>query len=121
MKNLLITGGCGFIGSNFINYIYNLNSNINIINIDAMYYCANENNVLSEIRKSPYYHFIKGNINGTVYLHHEPRGQDRPAQAGHPGEHLAVLFPRRKDRRPRPERLGKILTATHHGGRRHRV
>ena len=34
MKNLLITGGCGFIGSNFINYIYNLNHNINIININ---------------------------------------------------------------------------------------
>jgi 3,5-epimerase/4-reductase len=61
-RNLLITGGCGFIGSNFINYIFPFEK-YNIINLDAMYYCANENNVLSEIRKSPYYHFIKGNIN----------------------------------------------------------
>ena len=44
MINILITGGCGFIGSNFINYIHNKNK-YNIINIDAMYYCANEENI----------------------------------------------------------------------------
>jgi len=58
--NLLITGGCGFIGSNFIN---NLNLPINrIVNFDAMYYCANENNILPEIRNDPNYVFIKGNL-----------------------------------------------------------
>ena len=62
MKNLLITGGCGFIGSNFINYIYNSNSNINIINIDAMYYCASENNIIEEIRNSNRYKLEKGNL-----------------------------------------------------------
>jgi dTDP-glucose 4,6-dehydratase len=61
MINLLITGGCGFIGSNFINYIYNKNE-YNIINIDAMYYCANENNIKEEIRKSDKYQLIVGNI-----------------------------------------------------------
>lgn len=60
--NLLITGGCGFIGSNFINYIFYFKK-YNIINLDAMYYCASENNILDEIRNSQYYHFIKGNIN----------------------------------------------------------
>ena len=45
MKNLLITGGCGFIGSNFINYFFHLNKDVNIINYDAMYYCANEMNI----------------------------------------------------------------------------
>ena len=60
--NLLITGGCGFIGSNFINYIYD-KQKYNIVNLDAMYYCANENNVREHIRKSDYYHLIKGNIN----------------------------------------------------------
>ena len=35
--NILITGGCGFIASNFINYIYYKYDKINIINIDAMY------------------------------------------------------------------------------------
>ena len=45
--NLLVTGGCGFIGSNFINYYYFKNENATIINLDAMYYCANHDNILS--------------------------------------------------------------------------
>ena len=59
---LLITGGCGFIASNFINHIFYIYDNIQIINIDAMYYCANENNVDYKIRNSDRYTFIKGNI-----------------------------------------------------------
>jgi len=59
--NILITGGCGFIGSHFINNFYK-NININIVNIDAMYYCANENNIKEEIRNSERYDFIKGNL-----------------------------------------------------------
>ncbi len=61
MINLLVTGGCGFIGSNFINYIFKSNK-YNIINLDAMYYCANEFNIEESIRKSNNYKFIKGNI-----------------------------------------------------------
>ena len=61
MKNLLVTGGCGFIGSNFINYIFK-NKKYKIINLDTMYYCANETNVDEEIRLSESYKFIKGNI-----------------------------------------------------------
>jgi dTDP-glucose 4,6-dehydratase len=61
MINLLITGGCGFIGSNFINWIFQ-NKNYNIINIDAMYYCASEENVNEEIRLSERYKLIKGNL-----------------------------------------------------------
>ena len=53
----LITGGCGFIGSNFINSI--LESNIKVVNIDNLNYCACENNVKS---KNDNYKFIKGDI-----------------------------------------------------------
>ena len=63
--NLLVTGGCGFIGSNFINHYFpkNKTNKINkLVNIDAMYYCANENNVLETIRNNPNYVLIKGNI-----------------------------------------------------------
>ena len=60
MKNLLITGGCGFIGSNFINYIFSKNK-YKLVNLDAMYYCANENNINQEIRENDNYHFFKGN------------------------------------------------------------
>jgi len=60
---LLITGGCGFIGSNFINYYfpkskYEFNK---LINLDAMYYCANEENVNKKIRENTKYKLIKGN------------------------------------------------------------
>lgn len=60
--NLLVTGGCGFIASHFINHIFEKYDNISIYNIDAMYYCADENNILEIIRKSPRYKLIKGNI-----------------------------------------------------------
>ena len=61
-KNLLVTGGCGFIGSNFINIFYDRYPNINIINIDALYYCANINNISKSVRESDRYTLIKGNI-----------------------------------------------------------
>jgi len=63
VKNLLVTGGCGFIGSNFINYFFNKNSFDKLINLDAMYYCANENNINQEIRNDLNYVLIKGNLN----------------------------------------------------------
>jgi dTDP-glucose 4,6-dehydratase len=59
--NLLVTGGCGFNGSNFINHIAKTDK-YNIINVDAMYYCANEKNVDEYIRNSEYYTFVKGNV-----------------------------------------------------------
>ena len=68
--NLLITGGCGFIGSNFINYYFYQHPTINIINLDAMYYCANENNVKEEIRNSERYNLIKGNLCSIDLLNH---------------------------------------------------
>jgi dTDP-glucose 4,6-dehydratase len=60
--NLLITGGCGFIGSNFINYYYDKYSNVNIICIDRLYYCASLDNIRIDIQKSNRFTFIKGNI-----------------------------------------------------------
>lgn len=60
--NLLITGGCGFIGSNFINYFFYKHDSVKIFNLDAMYYCANEMNVEKEIRESDRYKLIQGNI-----------------------------------------------------------
>lgn len=64
-KNLLVTGGCGFIGSNFINHILTKSTNYNIINIDALYYCSDENNILKEVQNSDYYKLIKGNLCST--------------------------------------------------------
>ena len=62
MKNILVTGGCGFIASNFINYFLDKYQNFKIINLDAMYYCAKESNINDNIMKSNNYTFIKGSI-----------------------------------------------------------
>ncbi len=61
MKNILLTGGAGFIGSNFINYILGEHSDYNIINLDKLTYAGNlENLVTSERKKN--YRFVKGDI-----------------------------------------------------------
>jgi dTDP-glucose 4,6-dehydratase/UDP-glucose 4,6-dehydratase len=59
---LLVTGGCGFIGSNFVNYYYKQNPEATIVNLDAMYYCASELNIDEEVRNSTRYHLVKGNL-----------------------------------------------------------
>ena len=70
VKNLLVTGGCGFIGSNFINYYFYNKKDVKIINLDAMYYFANELNIKEEIRNSDRYHLIKGNLCSIDLLNH---------------------------------------------------
>jgi dTDP-glucose 4,6-dehydratase len=72
--NILITGGCGFIGSNFINQLYSdlikKSEKFHIYNIDALYYCASELNVNENVRKSNNYTFIKGNITSFDLITH---------------------------------------------------
>jgi dTDP-glucose 4,6-dehydratase len=58
---ILVTGGCGFIGSNFIRYFLNSYSDYSLINIDKLTYAGNLEN-LSEISVHPRYHFIRGDI-----------------------------------------------------------
>ena len=59
---LLVTGCCGFIGSNFVNFYFDKNENAEIINLDAMYYCASEQNIEENVRNSNRYHLVKGNL-----------------------------------------------------------
>ncbi|MDP2924247.1 MAG: GDP-mannose 4,6-dehydratase [Candidatus Omnitrophota bacterium] len=58
---LLVTGGCGFIGSNFIRYILQMYPEYKVINLDALNYAGNLEN-LSDIAKNKNYKFIKGDI-----------------------------------------------------------
>lgn len=62
-RRILVTGGCGFIGSNFINYYFpkQQDSHFFLLNMDAMYYCARESNVEESIRRSDQYKLIEGN------------------------------------------------------------
>lgn len=58
--NILVTGGAGFIGANFVKYML-ANYDYKIINLDALTYAGNINN-LKDIEKHKNYNFIKGNI-----------------------------------------------------------
>ena len=59
---ILVTGGAGFIGSNFINMFGKKYPGVKIINFDALYYCGDKNNVDEQIRNSENYTFIEGNL-----------------------------------------------------------
>ena len=58
---LLVTGGAGFIGSCFIRHELNKHPDYKIINLDALTYCGNIEN-LKDIETNPNYTFIHGNI-----------------------------------------------------------
>jgi dTDP-glucose 4,6-dehydratase len=61
MKNILVTGGAGFIGSNFIHYIMRIHPDYMIINFDKLTYAGNLEN-LKPIEKKTNYIFVKGDI-----------------------------------------------------------
>ncbi len=59
--NILVTGGCGFIGSNFIIHMLDTYPDVNIVNIDRLTYAGNLEN-LKSVESSPRYRFAKGDI-----------------------------------------------------------
>ncbi len=61
MKTYLVTGGCGFIGSNFIHYMFKNHPDIRIINVDNLTYAGNPEN-LKKFKDEPRYKFVKADI-----------------------------------------------------------
>ncbi len=61
MRCLLVTGGCGFIGSNFVRFMLEHEPDIRLINLDKLTYAGNPKN-LSDLETDPRYLFIKGDI-----------------------------------------------------------
>ncbi len=61
MKKILVTGGAGFIGSNFVRYMLERHPDYRIVNLDKLTYAGNLDN-LRDIEDNPRYEFIKGDI-----------------------------------------------------------
>jgi len=61
MKNVLVTGGAGFIGSNFIRYLLNHETDARVFNLDALTYSGSLEN-LRDVEQNPRYHFVRGDI-----------------------------------------------------------
>ncbi len=61
MKRYLVTGGAGFIGSNFIHYLLKKYDDIAVTNLDKLTYAGNLDN-LKDVENDPRYRFVKGDI-----------------------------------------------------------
>lgn len=59
MRNLLVTGGAGFIGSNFIRFMLGKHDDVRIVNLDKLTYAGNLDN-LKDIEKGPQVSFRAG-------------------------------------------------------------
>ncbi|MEX1064207.1 MAG: dTDP-glucose 4,6-dehydratase [Candidatus Paceibacterota bacterium] len=60
-KTILVTGGCGFIGSHFVKYLLGKYKNIKVVNVDLLTYAGNPENV-KDVAKDPRYRFYKNDI-----------------------------------------------------------
>ena len=61
MKKMLVTGGAGFIGSNFVRYVLAQYPAVEVVNLDALTYAGNLEN-LTDVQDDPRYTFVKGDI-----------------------------------------------------------
>ena len=78
VKNILITGGAGFIGSHVVRYFVNKYTNYKIINLDLLTYAGNLLN-LKDVEDMPNYSFVKGDICDfeamqSVFMNHDISG-----------------------------------------------
>src|SRR5262245_35623023 len=61
MDRVLVTGGCGFIGSNFVRYLLEHEPEIGVVNLDSLTYAGNLEN-LADLADHPRYRFVQGDI-----------------------------------------------------------
>ncbi|MGQ9502134.1 MAG: dTDP-glucose 4,6-dehydratase, partial [Anaerolineae bacterium] len=61
MRNILVTGGAGFIGSNFVHYILEKYPDYRVVVLDKLTYAGNLDN-LRDLEQNPRYHFVQGDI-----------------------------------------------------------
>jgi dTDP-glucose 4,6-dehydratase len=73
MATVLVTGGCGFIGSNFIRYVLETDPQVHILNFDKLTYAGNLEN-LADLADHPRYRFLQGDIADRDRVHEVVRG-----------------------------------------------
>jgi dTDP-glucose 4,6-dehydratase len=61
MTTILVTGGCGFIGSNFVRYALGADPDVRVVNLDALTYAGNPDN-LADLAEGPRYRFVKADV-----------------------------------------------------------
>jgi len=61
MRQVLVTGGCGFIGSSFVRMLLSEEPDIEVVNLDLLTYAGNPKN-LEEVEKSSRYRFVHGDV-----------------------------------------------------------
>jgi dTDP-glucose 4,6-dehydratase len=61
MKNILVTGGAGFIGSNFVRYLLNVEPDIRIVNLDLLSYAGSQENLM-DLPSAGRHTFVRGDI-----------------------------------------------------------
>src|SRR5271165_6471538 len=61
MQTMLVTGGCGFIGSNFIHYVLENDPDVVVVNFDCLTYAGNLAN-LAAVADHPRYRFVRGDV-----------------------------------------------------------
>lgn len=67
--NLLVTGGAGFIGANFVHYFLAVHPEDTIVNLDLLTYAGNSHN-LDDLKDEPRHHFVHGNITNRELVTH---------------------------------------------------
>jgi len=75
MMNVLVTGGCGFIGSNFIRYILKRYPDWRVTNLDDLTYAGNLDN-LRDIKEDGRYTFVKGRVENAALVKDVIKGID---------------------------------------------
>jgi dTDP-glucose 4,6-dehydratase len=75
MHSVLVTGGCGFIGSNFIHYLLGAEPGVSVVNLDALTYAGNPAN-LAALDGHPRYRFVRGDITDPAAVREAVRGAD---------------------------------------------
>jgi len=74
-KKIFVTGGSGFIGSNFIKHMLEKYPHYEITNYDALTYAGNNENLV-EVENNPHYKFFKGDITNQEFVEHVMKGNE---------------------------------------------